>query len=404
MNEDCPRPIRLGGPRATLRASQELRGGAFVVRSPFGLDAVTALLIDALPKDPRPARSGEPVRGLFGMDTEGAPALVAAHLWPGAHLRWFHLDSYVAAKVREVFADNERPAIPAEAAADPPAGPFDVVALPFPSSGEALLMRDLLEAAHDALRPGGKLVAATDRSGRALRSAVDGVFGNVTPGPPTRRGATFFAERRREKAQRRDRAHVLEPEVVPAGGGDPVRFRFETRPGTFSHGSLDRGTRSMLEWYEPAGETSVLDLGAGCGAIGMFAALRSPAARVTMVESNVRAAECARRNVERNGLAGRAEVLVRADLEDVPLPADGSGGGHPGFDRVLANPPYFGELRIAKSFAGLAHHALRRGGTVAFVVRSGKAADTNAEVLRDVFGACVPVDRGDYSILTATRF
>jgi 16S rRNA G1207 methylase RsmC len=136
----------------------------------------------------------------------------------------------------------------------------------------------------------------------------------------------------------------------------------------------------------------------------MFAALRSPAARVTMVESNVRAAECARRNVERNGLAGRAEVLVRADLEDVPLPADGSGGGHPGFDRVLANPPYFGELRIAKSFAGLAHHALRRGGTVAFVVRSGKAADTNAEVLRDVFGACVPVDRGDYSILTATRF
>jgi 16S rRNA (guanine1207-N2)-methyltransferase len=398
-----PVTIRLGGPRGTRRESEGLRGGAVVVESPFGLAPVQRLLAEALPKEPRGAAPGAPVRALFGMDTEGSTALVAAHLWPGAAVEWFHLDAYVAAKVAGVFADNGRADLVAGAAAEMPPGPFDVVALPFPSAGEALLMRDLLEAAHDALRPRGRLVAATDRSGSALRSAIEEVFGRVTQGPPSRRGATFFAERKRERPQRKDRSHVLAPEIAPAGGGAPVAFRLETRPGTFSHGSLDRGTRTLLEWFDPEADRTVLDLGAGCGAIGIFAALRAPGLRVTMVESNVRAAECARRNVERNGLADRAEVIVRADLEDVPVPGNPADPSNPGFDRVLANPPYFGELRIAKSFAAAASRALRRGGRVAYVVRAGKAADANAEVLRDVFGRCVVVPAGDYSILPATK-
>jgi 16S rRNA (guanine1207-N2)-methyltransferase len=388
-----PTTLHLGGPHANRRESDRLRGGDVVVLSPRGLAAPARLLIEALPKRP-PVTDGV-THALFGMDTEGAPALAAAGIWPGAQLRWFHLDTYLARKVRGVFEYNERADVVAEARADPPPGPFDVVGLPVPASGEALLMRDLLESAHDALRVGGRLVATTDKGGAALRKAIDAVFGGVTQGPKVPRGAIFFADRKREKPQRRDHAHVLTPEIRPAGGGEPVRVAVETRPGTFSHGSFDRGTRALVEWYLPAEDRKVLDLGAGCGAIGIYAAKLVPEAHVVMVESNVRAAECARRNADRNEVAARCEVLVRADLEDLP------GAGT--FDRVLSNPPYFSDLRIARSFCDVARRALRPGGGVALVLRRGDAAEVNANVLREVFGGCMPTDAGDYTILTAKK-
>jgi 16S rRNA (guanine1207-N2)-methyltransferase len=335
--------------------------------------------------------------------------------------------------VREVFADNARngAAVPAsaEALADLPPGPFDVVALPFPRMSESLLMTDLLEAAHDALRVGGRLVAATDGNGAALGRAIENVFGKLTPGPVSRRGKTFFAERRREKPVLKDRSHVLTPEIRPAGGGAPIRMQIETRPGTFNHGSLDRGTRALLEWYVPGDDRNVLDLGAGCGAIGIYAALRIPEGRVTLVETNVRAAECARRNAARNGVADRTEAgqffvprksltgaktvppsAVDAAPEVAPDAAPDAAptaraprSGPGAWDCVLANPPYFSEMRIAREFCSTAHDALRAGGHIALVVRRGPAADLHSEVLFEVFTRVTTFDAGDYAILTARR-
>ncbi|MCE9635521.1 MAG: methyltransferase [Planctomycetes bacterium] len=501
-----PISLRLGGPRADPAVIDHLRAGEVVVHSPRGILIPARLLIEAIPKRPKTAPGGDGVvKALFGMDTEAAPALAADYLWPDADIRWFHLDSYVAAKVREVVADNGGFDVRVDALADLPvvagplatdtAGPYDVIALPFPRTSESLLMIDLIEAAHDALRVGGKFVAATDGNGHALCRALEKVFGKVIPGPPARRGASFFAERRKAAPALKNRAHVLSPEVMPAGapdGSPPVTMQIETRPGTFSHGSLDRGTRAMLEWYVPRGE-KILDLGAGCGAIGIYAALRDPKAKVTLVESNVRAAECAVRNVARNGVnvdAGQAfvpgsslfpavngdasgededdgdetggrdrgherrggrrardehhpvgrrpeERLVGDTREAQPRPAaapaverradDGLPpirgtfsspepvaapvtvrsnvvGTRAGtFDRVLANPPYFGDLRIARAFCVTGFDALRPGGSIALVVRRGPAANAHTEVLTGVFGRVTTFDAGDYAILTAIR-
>ena len=138
------------------------------IESPRGLARSQALLVEALPKRPV-------ARILTGMDTEGAIALAAGALHPRAEVRWFHFDLYVARKVARVFADNLRADLRADAVEDVPEGPFDLAALGFPSGGEALLARDLLEAAHDALAVGGRLVAATDGGGAWLRGAVEKV-------------------------------------------------------------------------------------------------------------------------------------------------------------------------------------------------------------------------------------
>jgi 16S rRNA G1207 methylase RsmC len=98
-------------------------------------------------------------------------------------------------------------------------------------------------------------------------------------------------------------------------------------------------------------------------------------------------------------------VVAEADFSLGRGGAKGAAGSAAagGFDRVLANPPYFGDLRIARDFCSKAWTALRKGGDVALVVRRGKASDANAEVLSDVFGRVTTIDAGDYAILTARR-
>ncbi|MCG3133177.1 MAG: Ribosomal RNA small subunit methyltransferase C [Planctomycetes bacterium] len=392
------RTFLLGGPGANPQVTDALRKETVAFRSPRGVALAQRLLIEAMPKKPVASI-------LTGLDTEGAVALAAREVHPGAAVRWFGLDAYVARKVQSVFDMNAAegaPALLAEAREDLPEGPFDLILLPFPSSGESDLMWDVLESAHDALAPGGRLVASTNGDGRALRKAIEHVFGKVTPWTPTDRGAVAYGVRTKKGSARSPRAHVVDA-AVPFAGADgdaaaPIALSIETRPGTFCHGSLDKGTRALLQWWKPEGEKTLLDLGAGCGWIGIFAAKADPSLRVTMVESNARAVGCALRNVERNGLAepGRVTTLLRADLEGIPVPAGG-------FDAVLTNPPYFSDFRIARSFCSQARHVLRPGGRFAMVVRNGAVADAHTEVMSEVFGSGRSWLCGAYVVLAAVR-
>src|SRR5262245_36262165 len=280
LPEPAPTVIRLGAASSASKERDLLRDGALAFESPRGLRTETRLLVEALPK-----RS--PGRALFGMDTEGATALAARTLWPQTACSWFHLDAYVAEKVRGVLKRNSADGVEVAVGEDPPEGPFDVVALPFPKAGEALLMRDLLEAAHDSLAAGGRLVAATDGKPDALRRTIDKVFGNVTNAAARgTRGACFYAERRRAKTVRSDHSHVVRAAIAHADGTGETSLDIETRPGTFSHGAVDKGTRALAEWLEPRNAAHVLDLGAGCGLLGLYAALPLPAAPVGLVDRN----------------------------------------------------------------------------------------------------------------------
>lgn len=76
----------------------------------------------------------------------------------------------------------------------------------------------------------------------------------------------------------------------------------------------------------------VCDLGCGVGSLLLLLSQREERLERTGVELNPGAAELARRNLERNGLAG---TVLTGDLRDRSLlPGDG-------FQLVVSNPPYF---------------------------------------------------------------
>ena len=107
------------------------------------------------------------------------------------------------------------------------------------------------------------------------------------------------------------------------------------------HYTLDLGpgfplsTDSMVlaDFVKLPKNATVLDLGSGCGTLGLLLCARDQSCRVTGMELQEAAHAAAVENIARNGLEGRLSSICR-DLRDMPL-APGS------FQVCVSNPPYF---------------------------------------------------------------
>ena len=102
-------------------------------------------------------------------------------------------------------------------------------------------------------------------------------------------------------------------------------------------GAFPLSTDSILlsDFAKLPAQARVLDLGAGCGTLGILLCAKDPSCRITGVELDILAHRAALENISRNGLTHRMESL-HSDLRALPeqYPA-GS------FDVCISNPPYF---------------------------------------------------------------
>jgi len=125
--------------------------------------------------------------------------------------------------------------------------------------------------------------------------------------------------------------------------------------------------------------------------VGSIAALRSPGARVTLVDSYARAVDCAQRNVEALGLADRAEVLLTARTDrDLG----------PGYDLVVSNPPYYSNDRICEMFAATAAKVLVPGGRLAMVAKGRQWLE---RISGRHFSRCQAVESKGYWVVSAVK-
>lgn len=180
------------------------------------------------------------------------------------------------------------------------------------------------------------------------------------------------------------------PASVPGG----PTLTFASYPGCFCHRRLDEGGLALAEVVcreldvvfnaeaQRRGEEKLrlLDMGCGCGLVGLLIATRfggdarpqvsldpqapqvkgsrlaeppatSPIS-LTLVDSHVRAIEAATENAASFGVP--AKVL----LSDSGTPSEEDGT----FDVFVGNPPYYSDYRIADVFLETARRALKKGG------------------------------------------
>jgi tRNA1(Val) A37 N6-methylase TrmN6 len=107
----------------------------------------------------------------------------------------------------------------------------------------------------------------------------------------------------------------------------------------------------------------IADLGSGVGTVGLCVAARLPASAVVLVEREPELVSIARKNISRNGLDARAQIIA-ADIEAPAAVLIQAGLAADSFDHVLANPPYqtWGEGRLPSDPLKARSHVMPSGG------------------------------------------
>jgi 16S rRNA (guanine1207-N2)-methyltransferase len=317
------------------------------------------------------------------------PARPAARLVAalnGAEAVCYQMDLHQADKLRHLLAE-EGAAAEVVAAADlwdlPPR--FQTVLFPAAAQSEWDLKLDVIEQAFHVLVPGGKLVTLSEyEKDSQVAKWHKKVFGRCGETPASKLGMAFWSTREKDQPRRRHEVSFH----ARLGDGPPMSF--VSRPGVFSYGRFDNGSRALAEVAEVNEGDHVLDLGSGVGAVGCLAGAKAgPGGRVTFVDSNLRAAALSELNAKANGLAN-SRVVASATLE-------GLGEGE--FDVVLANPPYYGDSVVARLFVTGSRPLLKPGGRFYIVTKMPTAV---VPLIFDAFGGCDVIENRGYTIATAT--
>lgn len=112
----------------------------------------------------------------------------------------------------------------------------------------------------------------------------------------------------------------------------PNGYTLETAENTFP---LSTDSMILAHFAKLPKNAAVLDLGSGCGTLGLLLCAKDAACAVTGVELSETAHRCAESNIRRNHLDARLKSIC-ADLRLVPeMIAPGS------FSCCVSNPPYF---------------------------------------------------------------
>ena len=159
------------------------------------------------------------------------------------------------------------------------------------------------------------------------------------------------------------------------------KFSCTTDAGVFSRDGLDMGTRILLEALPPlAGR--ILDLGCGWGPVGAALGRAYPEAEILLTDVNERAAELARRNLDKNGVKN-----VRVVTGDGYASVDGK------FSAIVLNPPIrTGKAVIYGMFAG-AKDYLAPGGALYIVIRKQQGAESAEKYLKTIYGSVERIAR-----------
>ena len=170
--------------------------------------------------------------------------------------------------------------------------------------------------------------------------------------------------------------------------GEQLTLR--TQPGLFSPQRVDRGTLAMLSTVELQPGMRVMDLGCGCGVVGIAAAKKCGAENVVMSDADEGAVEAARENAALNGVEG-VKIVLSDGFESVD---------ESGFDLILSNPPYQSDFAVAKRFIEKGFNRLKLGGRMVMVT---KRLDWYRNKLKAVFGGVRVREVDGYYVFEAER-
>ena len=160
--------------------------------------------------------------------------------------------------------------------------------------------------------------------------------------------------------------------------------------GLFSPQQYDAGTGAMLSCVEFSPEDKVLDLGCGYGIVGIIAAKILDEDRVTMTDIDASAVSASRYNALHNGFS-QINCFQSDGFTDIR---------ETGFTKILSNPPYHTDFRVAKHFIEKGFNRLVIGGRMFMVT---KRKDWYKNKFISVFGGVKICESDGYFVFIAEK-
>lgn len=168
-------------------------------------------------------------------------------------------------------------------------------------------------------------------------------------------------------------------------------FRFTTDSHVFSKGTVDYGSRVLIDAFDdrelPAGP--ILDVGCGYGPIGLSLAYSTKRV-VEMLDINERAVELAKKNAEQNKIEN-VEIHTSYLYETL---------NHSAYAAILSNPPIRAGKQVVHEILEKAYPLLLVGGALTIVIQKKQGAPSAQKKMTEMFGNAEILlkDRGYYII------
>lgn len=166
---------------------------------------------------------------------------------------------------------------------------------------------------------------------------------------------------------------------------------FTTSQTIFSPSGLDRGTAAMLSVVDFLPEDYVLDLGCGCGIVGILAASLLPPKQVVMCDISEEAVQLSTKNARQNGISEELVILQSDGFSNIP---------NKDFTKILSNPPYHTDFSVAKNFIENSWRHLAAGGMLYMVT---KRREWYKNKLISVFGGVSITEIDGYFVFAAQK-
>ncbi|NUO08328.1 MAG: methyltransferase [Candidatus Brocadia sp.] len=366
----------------TLIKEESFLSNQYKIISRSGLNVTEIQIIEILKELSIPARIS------FLENRTGVCGIIARHLYPEAEITMHCMDLYYANKIRRNLSKNGVSSVTVRC--EPYVGQkdvFDVIFLQLSKGGVTKeLALDFIQQVHQALQTGGKCFFSLEGNDPWIQKQVKKVFGGFSVYSQTKTGYCIVTK----KKERLKRVRNFQAECAMTIFGKKT-VRLLTIPGVFSHREIDQGTLALAEVavVESQKDDAVLDMGCGCGAIGMSIAVNQDVSRVCFVDSNSRAFYITEKNCQLNGLE-RYELV----MSDTGIKEEG------GFTLFTGNPPYFSHYKISELFISIAYRALKPQGRAYLVA---KTATWHYKFMKNVFGNAEVINRRGYEIIKSVR-
>lgn len=295
-------------------------------------------------------------------------------------LQAFHADALISSDTVNIIC-----------AADLPEQEFDEAVFPTLAGDSSELAQDLIQAAHQRLRSGGRIFVSTNNpKDRWVQGQLKALFSKVDVQKHKQGTACIATKTSPLKKEKGFRARFAFRQ------GERLAF-VESRPGVFCHRRVDGGGRALIRSLEllkgSEGQaeflpTRIVEMGSGSGPVSVAAAIEYPNATILAVDSDARAVECTQRSAALNEITTIQSLLT----SDGVLPEPGT------WDLLLGNPPYYSDYRISELFLQAARTGLREGGRIHIVT---KLLEWHQARMEQLFGDVTQHVISEYTIFTA---